>query len=75
MANGTSDKELLIMAWAKAVIAVVLVGVVGYAFVTGIAVDGRLLEVVLLFLASYFGLSAKMYHASSRGGRGGRKGG
>lgn len=73
MANGTSDKELLIMAWTKAVIAVVLVAVVGYALVAGVAVDGRLLEVLLLFLASYFGLSAKMYYASS--GRGHGKGG
>lgn len=75
MANGTSDKELLIMAMAKAVIAVVLVGAVCYALVAGVAVDGRLLEVLLLFLASYFGLSAKMYYSSSDRGRGGRKGG
>jgi len=75
MANGTSDREMLVMAIAKAVVCVLLAGVVGYSIIGGVTVDAELLKVILLLLASYFGFSAKMYYASSGRGRGGRKGG
>ena len=75
MGNGTSDKEMLVMAIAKAVVCVLLAGVVGYSIIAGVSVNAELLKVILLLLASYFGFSAKMYYASSGRGRGGRKGG
>jgi len=73
MGDGTSDTEMLIMAVAKAVVCVLLAGVVGYSIVAGVSVDAELLKVILLLLASYFGFSARMYYRSS--GRGGGKGG
>ena len=70
MTNGTSDREMLVMAIAKAVVCVLLAGVVGYSIIAGVSVNAELLKVILLLLASYFGLSAKMYYASSGRGRG-----
>jgi len=70
MTNGTSDKEMLVMAIAKAVVCVLLAGVVGYSIIGGVSVDAELLKVILLLLASYFGFSAKMYYGSSGRGRG-----
>jgi len=72
IANGTSEKELLIMAVTKGVVCVLLVGIVGYAVIAEVPVNGGLFDAVLLLLASYFGFSAKMYYASSGRGRGGR---
>ncbi len=73
MENGTSDKEMLVMAIAKAVVCVLMAGVVGYSMIAEVSVDAELLKVILLLLASYFGFSAKMYYASSGGVRGRNK--
>lgn len=70
MGNGTSDTEMLVMAIAKAVVCVLLAGVVGYSMIAEVSVDAELLKVILLLLASYFGFSAKMYYSSSGRGRG-----
>ena len=69
-----SARELQVMAWAKAIIAVLLAGVVVYSIVAGIPVDADLLKVILALLAAYFGFSAKLYY-SGRGDGSGKGGG
>ena len=66
-----SAREVRVMAWAKAVIAVMLAGVVVYSIVAGIPVDADLLKVILALLAGYFGFSAKLYYFGGSGGSGG----
>jgi len=70
-----SARELQVMAWAKAIIAVLLAGVVVYSIVAGIPVDADLLKVILALLAAYFGFSAKLYYSSGGDGSGKGRGG
>lgn len=66
-----SARELKVMVWAKAIIAVLLAGVVVYSIVAGIPVDADLLKVILALLAGYFGFSAKLYYSGGGDGSGG----
>lgn len=75
MKKQARDKELVIMAGAKAIICALLAGVVVYSIVAGIPVDAGLLKVILALLAGYFGLSAGTYYRGSAGRGGGRGGG
>ena len=63
---------MVLLAWTKALISVMLAGVVVYSIVAGVAVDAELLKVILALLAAYFGLSARLYHSAGKGGGGGR---
>jgi len=66
-----SARELRVMVWAKAIIAVLLAGVVIYSVVAGIPVDADLLKVILALLAGYFGFSAKVYYSGGSDDSGG----
>lgn len=70
MTKRSGRRVLVLMAWTKAIISVLLAGVVGYSIVAGIPVDAKLLKVILALLAGYFGLSAKVYYSAGNGGRG-----
>lgn len=70
-----SVRELRVMVWGKTVVAVLLAGVVAYSIIAGTPVDAELLKVVLVLLAGYFGLSARVEYRALREGRGGGGGG
>lgn len=69
MPRNAGDTELLIMAWTKALIAVLLVGAGCYCLITGVALPEHVLEVGLLVLGAYFGFSAKVYRDSQHNGK------
>lgn len=69
MPRDAGERELLIMAWAKAVICVVLVGTACYCLGTGREIQGDVLHLVVLILGAYFGFSAKVYSDAHRNGK------
>jgi len=66
MTGMNNSTELKYMALAKAVIAVLLVIVVFYSVVAQVAIDERLIQLILMLLGGYFGFSAKMYFDAAR---------
>ena len=69
MPRDAGETELLIMAWTKAAIAVLLVGAGCYCLITGVPLPDHVLEVGLLVLGAYFGFSAKVYRDSQQNGK------
>ena len=64
MSIGASKKEMVVMVWAKAIIAGLLAGTVMYSVIAQVPVDEQLIEMIVLLLAGYFGFSAKLYRDS-----------
>ena len=58
--------EQRLMAVVKAVIALLLVGVVVYTVVAGVAIPELVMQLVLLVLGVYFGFSAKLYRDNAK---------
>jgi len=54
-------KVLLILAVAKAVIAVILAGVLVYSVVAGVEISQGVLQVIVAVLGAYFGFSTWVY--------------
>ena len=69
MPRDATQTELLIMAWTKAGIAVMLVGAGCYCLIAGVPLPDHVLEVGLLVLGAYFGFSAKVYRDSHENGQ------
>lgn len=69
MPDQAGQTELLIMAWAKALISVLIIGGVVFCMVIGREVQQPIIEVILLALGAYFGFSAKVYRDSVSNGR------
>ena len=51
----TKKRELLVVAVSKAVIAVLLAGVVVYSVVAGVEISGGVLQLIVAVLGAYFG--------------------
>jgi len=68
MADKNGSVDMTLMAAAKAVIAVMLAGVVVYSIVAHVEIDAELVKVIVLLLAGYFGFSARMYYNHGRSG-------
>jgi len=68
VAGNGGSLAVKLMAVAKAVIAVLLAGVVVYSIVAHIPMDGELVKLIFLLLAGYFGFSAKMYYNHGKNG-------
>lgn len=66
MPGYANNSDLTIMAITKAVIAVAIVVGVFYCMITGVYLDEGVLQLLLLILAGYFGLSADVYRRSAR---------
>lgn len=66
MSVNASKTELAVMVWAKAIIAGLLAGTVMYSIIAQVPVDERLIELIVLLLAGYFGFSAKLYRDGAR---------
>ncbi|MBA7698313.1 hypothetical protein ES703_106990 [subsurface metagenome] len=54
-------KVLLILAVTKAVIAVMLAGVVVYSVVAGVDISNAVLQLIVAVLGAYFGFSTWVY--------------
>ena len=74
MPDQAAQTELLIMAVAKAVMCLLIVGGVAYCMVSGREIQQPVLEVILLALGAYFGFSAKLYRDSVSNGKARAKG-
>lgn len=61
-----NNGSLMIMAITKAVIAILIVGTMGYCLVSQIPIPDSIMEVILLIVGVYFGYSAKVYHESQK---------
>jgi len=66
MPSYANNHSLHIMAIAKAVIAGIITLAVAYCIVTNTPIEDKLLELILLIIAGYFGYSAKLYRESKR---------
>lgn len=60
------DLELVIVAITKAVVCVIIVGSVSYCMVTGRELTEGYLQVILLVVGAYFGVSANLYRNARR---------
>lgn len=54
-------KLLLIMAVAKAIVVVLLAGVVAYSVIAGVGLSDGVLQLILAVLGAYFGFGAWVY--------------
>lgn len=69
MPSNAGERELVIMAYAKAVICVLLCATACYCLATGREIEGNVLQLGVLILGAYFGFSAKVYSDSHRNGK------
>lgn len=64
--NGNGSTTIVVMAIAKAIIAVLLVYGAVYFLISGAEMPDWYLEVILTILGVYFGFSARMYQVDAK---------